>query len=247
VNVFIKYLYAIYIGFKEANLSALKKDVLLIKNITVMNNLRVAQEKMCEILLAFNAICKEHNIDFWLDYGTLLGAVRHNGFIPWDDDIDIGMLRSDFELFNEIASQELPENVFYQTPYSDVNYNPFWVEAKLRSKEYLYVDDKEYKWQNGLMVDINVYDKVKGQDAIVCNFVKLDNKYHLKINEIELLDELMFEGNYFPVPLGYHSYLTRIYGDYMQMPDLKEQHPCHSKGMIQVSGTDSLHFRTLDW
>ena len=53
-------------------------------------------------------ICNRHNIQYFADYGTLLGAVRHKGFIPWDDDIDISMFRSDYERFLKIAPAELP-------------------------------------------------------------------------------------------------------------------------------------------
>ena len=69
--------------------------------------LRKAQLKMVEILGAIDEICTRHDIKWWLCYGTMLGAVRHNGFIPWDDDCDIAMLREDYEYFIEFAKKEL--------------------------------------------------------------------------------------------------------------------------------------------
>lgn len=56
----------------------------------------------------FDDICKRHGLKYWADCGTMLGAVRHKGFIPWDDDIDIGMLREDYNEFLKIAPYELP-------------------------------------------------------------------------------------------------------------------------------------------
>ncbi len=62
-----------------------------------------------EVLKEVDAICKKHNITYYAEWGTLLGAVRHQGFIPWDDDIDISMKRADYMRFIDIAKEELPE------------------------------------------------------------------------------------------------------------------------------------------
>ena len=71
---------------------------------------RELQLKLCDILYAVAKICEEHDIRYYLDGGTTLGAVRHKGFIPWDDDVDIYMPKSDWDKFVEICKTEMPDN-----------------------------------------------------------------------------------------------------------------------------------------
>ena len=79
-------------------------------------HLRECQLKQLAILEVIDHVCKANGIEYWLDGGTLLGAVRHGGFIPWDDDIDIAMRKDDLERFIEVAQKQLPEHLFLQTP-----------------------------------------------------------------------------------------------------------------------------------
>ena len=72
-----------------------------------------------ETLVDFDEFCNEHGLRYSLAGGTLLGAVRHKGFIPWDDDIDVGMPREDYERFLQIAQKECGEEYFLQTVDTD--------------------------------------------------------------------------------------------------------------------------------
>ena len=78
--------------------------------------LRQCQLVQLHLLYVFDAICRKHGLMYFLDGGTMLGALRHNGFIPWDDDVDVGMPYRDYKKFLKIARQELPEDVYLQTP-----------------------------------------------------------------------------------------------------------------------------------
>lgn len=81
------------------------------------------QEILLEMLLEVDKLCKQNDIQYFLDSGTLLGAVRHQGFIPWDDDVDISMLRPDYERFLFIAESQLSPAYFLRTNQSDSTYN----------------------------------------------------------------------------------------------------------------------------
>ena len=118
--------------------------------------LRQAQLIMLEMLVEFDAICKKYDLRYWLDSGTLLGAVRHQGFIPWDDDIDLSMPVEDYIQFQQIAKEELSSDIFFQTSETD---NDFLFDySKLRSNKASIVEfhekDKEINYHQGIFVDI---------------------------------------------------------------------------------------------
>lgn len=114
--------------------------------------LRRQQLRMLEILLYIDKVCKENNIPYWLSSGTLLGAVRHGGFIPWDDDVDIEMMREDYLRFEKIFKET--DDYVLQTHKND----PYYVMpyAKVRDKHTVLTEcynGEEYKYK-GIFVDI---------------------------------------------------------------------------------------------
>ncbi len=112
------------------------------------------------LLKSFKKICDTHGLSYWIDFGTLLGAVRHDGhFIPWDDDLDVSMPREDFKKFVILASNELPDSVFLQTAESDPFYDIYMVEAKLRHNNSTFIEFEDARFHQGVYIDIFPYDK----------------------------------------------------------------------------------------
>lgn len=78
---------------------------------------------LIDIIEEIKLICEKNDLRYYAAYGTLLGAVRHKGFVPWDDDVDLWMPRKDFEKFQQIAPRELPSRFFMQTQLTDPEYD----------------------------------------------------------------------------------------------------------------------------
>ena len=244
------------------------------------SNLRACQLKQLAILEEIDKICKRHQIEYWLDGGSLLGAVRHGGFIPWDDDIDIGMTLEDEKRFEAIAPKELPEWLFLQTPKTDpgskepitkirdmnslyiengddfcqpyvksiyVDIFPFvdypdvprkWIKMltkgisksysilhhkhdySLRSfAEFFYFSAKYYAF-SGVWKLVNLMGK-----KTRCSDVPILNGRGISFDKKALkpLGTIKFEGKEFPAPCNPDSYLTDLYGDYMQIPPVEKR------------------------
>lgn len=123
------------------------------------------------ILREIARVCQKHHITFFLDSGTLLGAVRHKSAIPWDDDADIAMLRSDFEKFRRVARKELKPQFQYVEPDElgdavyDFVYRVVLLDSAIRPDS----DEEQYYGSgiyNHLMVDIFVIDDVSDKDWV---------------------------------------------------------------------------------
>lgn len=123
--------------------------------------LRQAQLVMLRMFKIIDHICRQHGLHYWMCSGTLLGAVRHNGFIPWDDDLDICMIREDYERFLEIAKKELPDDLFLQTRENDPNYDYLPLPCKIRDKKSLIISNgiEKKHYNMGIFIDIFPADR----------------------------------------------------------------------------------------
>lgn len=115
--------------------------------------LRKVQLVQLEMLYEIDRVCRENDIRYFLHCGTFLGAVRHKGFIPWDDDLDVAMLREDYDRFRAIAPEKLKACYCFQDWHTDERYAlPF---GKLRKRNTYYLEAKSAPLaENGFYVDI---------------------------------------------------------------------------------------------
>jgi lipopolysaccharide cholinephosphotransferase len=123
------------------------------------------KQNLLEMLIEINRICKNNKIEYWLDGGTLLGAYRHGGFIPWDDDIDVGVRRADFEKIQHALAAELPAHFFLQSQKTELNYQHEFIKIRDTRTSNGAKLDEEYQ-QRGLFVDIFPFDFVPKSIAL---------------------------------------------------------------------------------
>lgn len=127
------------------------------------DELKRLQETELEIFKEIHRICQKHGIRYYMIGGTLLGAIRHKGFIPWDDDIDIALPRADYEKFCKVCLRELNDKYFLRNYSSDKG---FWLTySKIEKRNTVFVEENGVKIEPkpGIFVDVFVLDKVKSE------------------------------------------------------------------------------------
>jgi lipopolysaccharide cholinephosphotransferase len=238
-----------------------------------------------EILNEIVRMCEKHSLEYCLIGGTLLGAIRHKGFIPWDDDLDIAMPRDSYERFIKLCESEL--NSKYHLDIYETNPNYWLPFAKIRKKNTAYVENalaKRKDIPHGIWVDIFPLDNAKHQNSFLqfiqaklvkilrgyislkqgytaptdslkrflgfnlLRFFSIKNAFTIQkklmtlwnnqntqyfVNLASLYDyrietipkskffpavKVEFEGKYYNAPRDWDYILTRVYGDYMQLP-----------------------------
>lgn len=163
--------------------------------------LRQAQLKMLAMLEIIDKICTRHGLNYWLDAGTLLGAIRHQGFIPWDDDMDISMPRASYEAFLRIAPSEIPEHMWLQTAASDPGYFNLATPLKIRDRNSRFIEKHEKgnePYVQGIFIDVFVYDSMPAD-------LKQRKHYKFKAKKLSRL----LGTKYTKVAIGHHNGLYK--------------------------------------
>ena len=271
--------------------------------------IRALQLKELEILKKLKKVCYEHHLRFFLIGGTLIGALRNKGFIPWDDDIDVMMLRKDFEILSAHPEWFENEDLIMQRSSEKINQHLTGVELKDPNTTFINKHSVNENIQHSIAIDTLPMDyrpkgKIKKMKQIVYsmiyslynadripdhqgNLIKipsylllkavpsrkakyklwswaqrkmiaLDDKESREVVELscgikalfryvdaawfESSLEVEFEGELFPIPIGYDEYLTTVFGDYMSLPPEEDRVAKHNTLLVdtEVPYTDDM-------
>ncbi len=147
-----------------------------------MVQLRELQLTELGILKDFAEVCKNMNLTYFLNSGTLLGAIRHGGFIPWDDDVDIAMPFEDYDKFLTIGQEQLGDRYFIQNMETDPNFNMSYTRVRLNGTTCM--DSYKASWDihHGVWIDVFPIVPLRGKLDFklshlvfsLCNYLQLD-------------------------------------------------------------------------
>ncbi len=129
-------------------------------------DLKALQNKEIEILKFIADACDKLQIQYFIFYGSLLGAIRHKGFIPWDDDMDICMMREDYERFLKEGQKYLPENLLIQHYTTEIETNNLFIKVRDKNTLFLEQDNRDLDICHGIFVDIFPIDRISDKPSI---------------------------------------------------------------------------------
>ena len=183
----------------------------LLKNFSKkeLADLQKGQQIMTNMLKEFDNICRTNGLKYWCVGGTLIGAVRHKGWIPHDADIDVAMLKSDYEQLQNIIQKNLSKDYWFQDKSTDKYY-----KSNMGKIRYLYAQYDDYKcqdWHNGIQLDIFI--NTLNNDILTPNPCMNDSQPY-KYNFIFPLKEMFFEDIKVYVPNELEKYCKNTWGEY---------------------------------
>ncbi len=136
------------------------------------------QQEELDILLVVKDICEKNNIRWFCDSGTALGAIRHQGFIPWDDDIDIGMQRQDYDKFLQLAEEgKVPEGYSIRTSLNTDGYTSMFAKVYKDGTIFATKETIEAGCKQAIYIDVFPYDRIGRTDSDLKKQIKIAKKW----------------------------------------------------------------------
>lgn len=194
------------------------------------NDLKILQQEIFKITKEVTKLCDKHNIKYFLIAGSLLGAVRHKGFIPWDDDMDIGMMRDDYEKFLKIAEKELPKPYFLQTMQNEKNCGLIFAKVRNENTETYETPSKHLNLRNGIWLDIFPFDSIPDDNKKA--------KFHfnkIRFLNFSLKTKIGYKYDQNTLYLKIRYYIIRFFTSFISINSLKNK---ISKEMIKYNHTN---------
>ncbi|MBR6104153.1 MAG: LicD family protein [Paludibacteraceae bacterium] len=175
-----------------------------------------------QIILAKKLIevCNKYKLKIWADSGTLIGTIREHGYIPWDDDIDMIMFREDYEKLLSIAPSEFKNPFFFQNWYSDVKYPRGHSQLRYCGTSAVLKEEVKLPFNQGIFIDIFVYDTVPQNSADIKAFVEKIEKKRMFIRKLAYSElsskHLKFSFYWFLYKILPYKYICRSFENLIQ-------------------------------
>lgn len=142
------------------------------------------QSKLLGILIWFDSVCQEHKLKYFLLGGTMLGAARHQGFIPWDDDIDVGMPREDYNKLSDVLSNHLDSRYVLETPESSEK-DFFYPFSKVYDTSTTLVENTRNRIKRGIYIDVFPIDGIGNTlEESRKNYKKISKLHHFLLTRV---------------------------------------------------------------
>ena len=208
-----------------------------------VKDLKEGQIKMTRMLYEFDKLCIENNITYFIIAGTLLGAIVYKGWIPWDGDIDVEILKSDWHRLNDILKTNLPTSMWLQTEETDIHYKsrmPEYIKGKIRDLNSCYLNCQDgVKNHNGFMIDLNLFYINSNNMLVMPDNLKVNS---LKYNDVFPIKRIRFENIFVNAPNNSEKYLLKKYGNnYRRILPIEKRYP--HEGILDPTQTCEHHYK----